>query len=184
MGGEPSFNNTREMQEALNKMLEQMQGGQTPQRGDSGNQMSESEAFARMAAEQERIRREIQRLRENAIRDGLGDGSELLEMQRMMEQTELELVRKQINSQMIFRQQQILTRLLEHERAEQLQEEEERRVGNTAKNYELSNPEQIFEYNRIRGDELELLRRLPPGMNPWYRNLVEKYILGLPLQEN
>lgn len=147
--------------------------------GQQGTPMSESEAMARMAAEQEAIRRELQKLADELMQQGVGDREELMELQRDMERSELDMVRKQIGRQTINRQERILTRLLEHERAELEREMEERRVGNTAKSYDLSNPESFFEYNRIRNRELEMLQSLPPGLKPFYRSLVESYFLNV-----
>ncbi len=178
--GDPSFQNMRQMQEQLNEMLQQMQQGHQPMQGEGGQQpMSTSEAMARMAAEQEAIRRELSRMGDKLKEEGVGDGEELSDLQRAMEATELDIVRKQISRQTMLRQEQILTRLLEHERAELQREMEERRVGNTAINYEISNPEGFFEYNRLRNREVEMLRSLPPGLKPFYRHMVENYFLNV-----
>jgi hypothetical protein len=96
-----------------------------------------------------------------------------------MERTELDIVTRNVTRQTIQRQQRILTRLLEHEKAQLQREQEERREGTTAKYYELSNPADIFEYNRIRNRELEMLRSMPPGLKPFYRSLVETYFLNV-----
>lgn len=174
----PSFENARQMQEQLNEMLQQMQDGNRPE-GRDGQPMSVSEAMARMAAEQEAIRRELQQLAEDLLQQGIGDREALMELQRDMERSELDMIRKQIGRQTINRQERILTRLLEHERAELEREMEERRVGNTAKNDDISNPESVFEYNRNRNRELEMLQSLPPGLRPFYRSLVESYFLNV-----
>ena len=178
--GEPSFQNMRQMQEQLNEMLKQMQQGHQPMPGESGQQpMSVSETMARMAAEQEAIRRELSKMGEKLKEEGIGEGQDMSDLQKDMEDTELDIVRKQISRQTILRQEKILTRLLEHEQAEIQREMEERRVGNTANNYEISNPEEIFEYNRLRSRELEMLRSLPPGLKPFYRHMVENYFLNV-----
>ncbi|MBW6497836.1 MAG: hypothetical protein K0B09_05585 [Bacteroidales bacterium] len=172
------FPGLREMQEQLNQMLEQLQQGHQPLPGESGQPMSVSEQLARMAAEQEAIRNQLKRLADELKQGGV-DGSGLDQLQRDMERTELDIVTRNITRQTIQRQQRILTRLLEHEQAQLQREQEERREGTTAKNYELSNPADVFEYNRIRNRELEMLRSLPPGMKPFYRSLVETYFLNV-----
>lgn len=172
------FPGMRQMQEQLNQMLEQMQQGHQPMPGQSGQPMSVSEQLARMAAEQEAIRNQLRGLSEELKRAG-EDGRALDQLQRDMERTELDIVTRNISRQTIQRQQRILTRLLEHERAQLQREQEERREGTTAKNYEISNPADVFEYNRIRNRELEMLRSLPPGLKPFYRSLVETYFLNV-----
>jgi len=179
-GSDPSFGNMRQMQQQLNEMLQQMQQGHQPLPGQTGEgQMSDSEAMARMAAEQEAIRRELEKMRDQLKQEGMGDSQELIDLQRDMERTELDIVRKQINRQTINRQERILTRLLEHEKAELQREMEERRVGNTAYDYDISNPDELFDLGRMRNQELEMLRSLPVGLRPFYRSKVENYFLNV-----
>jgi hypothetical protein len=147
--------------------------------GESGEQgMSMSEQLARMAAEQEAIRNRLNEIAGELRKDGQ-DTRELEQTMREMERTELDIVTNNISRQTQLRQQRILTRLLEHERAYLEREKEERRVGETAKTYDLSNPEDFFEYNRIKNRGIEMLRSLPPGFNPYYKNLVELYFLNV-----
>ncbi len=176
--GGTSFQDLRQMQEQLNELLQQLQDGQQPMPGESGEGgMSLSEQMARMAAEQEAIRNKLREMTNEMRNQGLEVGEEMNQLQREMERSELDMLRKQISRQTMIRQEQILTRLLEHERAELVRETEERREGTTAKDYELSNPAEFFEYNRIREREVEMLRSLPPGLRPFYRSLVEQYFL-------
>jgi hypothetical protein len=178
-GGEPSFQNLRNMQQGLNEMLQQIQDGHQPMPGETGETMSMSEQLARMAAEQEAIRNQLQKLANEIMSEGGDLSRELDQLQRDMERTELDIVSQRITRQTMLRQERILTRLLEHERAELQREMEERREGTTAENYDLSNPAGFFEYNRIRNRELEMLRRVPAGLKPYYRSLVETYFLNV-----
>ncbi len=175
-----SFQNLREMQEQLNEMLEQMQDGFEPMPGETGDQpMSTSEQMARMAAEQEAIRNKLRELADEMRSQGEEGTEALQELQMEMEESELDMLRKELSTETLDRQERILTRLLEHERAERQQETEDRREGTTAEEWEISNPEDFFEYNRIREREVEMLRSLPPGLRPFYRSLVEQYFLHI-----
>lgn len=176
--GAPSFEDLGEMQEMLNEMLQQIRDGQQPIPGETGEPgMSMSEQMARMAAEQEAVRNQLKKLTDEMRNEGREVGEDLDQLQRDMERSELEMLRKQLSAQTMMRQEEILTRLLEHHQAELRREQEERREGTTAKDYDLSNPEEIFEYNRIREREVDMLRSLPPGLRPFYRSLVEQYFL-------
>ncbi len=175
--GSPSFQNMRQMQEQMNQMLQDAREGQQPMPGETGEQMSMSEQMARMAARQEAIRNELRRKEQEMRNQGQEVNEELQELQRQMEQSELDMLRKELSSQTMERQQEILTRLLEHERAERQQEQEDRREGTTANDYELSNPEEIFQYNRDREREVEMLRSLPPRLRSFFRQKVEMYFL-------
>lgn len=177
--GEPSFQDLRQMQEQMNEMLEQLREGHQPMPGESGEQqMSMSEQLARMAAEQEAIRSRLNELSRELRKDGI-ETKELDEIMREMEDTEMDIVTDNINRQTQMRQQRILTRLLEHERAELEREKEETRVGETAKSYDLSNPEDYFQYNREKNKAIEMLRSLPPGLRSYYQSLVEIYFLNV-----
>ena len=177
--GMPGFQDLRQMQEQMNQMLEQLREGHQPMPGESGeSSMSLSEQLARMAAEQEAIRNRLNEL----TRDMRGDGedvSELDQLMREMERTEMDILTNNISRQTQLRQQRILTRLLEHERAELEREQEERRVGETANFYDLSNPEDFFEYNRKKNRAMDMLRSMPPGFRPHYKSLVEIYFLNV-----
>jgi hypothetical protein len=68
-----------------------------------------------------------------------------------------------------------MTRLLEHEKAEQEREFDEKRESQGAKNQKISNPSDIFEYNKAKQKEAELLRTVPPSMNSFYKEKVNEY---------
>jgi hypothetical protein len=92
-----------------------------------------------------------------------------------MEETETDLVNKIISDETIKRQKEILTRLLESEKAEKERDWDEKRESNEAKNEIYSNPAKFFEYNRIKIKELELLKTVPPSLKPFYKNKVNEY---------
>jgi hypothetical protein len=167
-----------EMQQRLNEILEQLQQGHQPMPGETGEPTSMSEQLARAAAEQEAIRNRLGELLKQ-LQDSGYDTKELQQAMGEMERTETDIVNRRINRQTINRQKQILTRLLEHEKALMEREMEERREGTTANKYDLSNPELYFEYNRKRANQQELLRRLPPNLKGYYKSLVERYLINL-----
>lgn len=92
-----------------------------------------SEEFARMAAEQERIRRALQEMQEKLKQQGGKSLGEDIPMK--MEQTEMDLVNKQITEQTIQRQKEILSRLLESEKSMREQDLDDERKGETARDY-------------------------------------------------
>lgn len=168
----------RQMQEELNKQMEklkeEMEKGKDPG-GKKGSGQSWSEQLARMAAQQEALRRQMEEYREQLNKEGLGNDGEMKKMMQDMEQTETELVNKRITRETIRRQQEILTRMLKSEKAEQEREKEERRESRESKSEFLRNPEEFLEYKRVRSKELEMLRTVPPALKPFYRNKVSEY---------
>lgn len=184
--------NLRKMQEQLNKQLkdlkEAMEKGEKPGQkpGDKSspgqgtkNGMGlpgSSEQFAKMAAQQEALRRQMQSMMEKLKNKGQNPGGDLA---NLMEETEKDLVNKQLTNETMRRQQQILTRLLESEKAEQEREQDEKRKSNEAKSENNSNPAGFLEYKRLKEKEMELLNTVPPSLNPYYKEKVNQYFNSL-----
>ncbi|NNC83347.1 MAG: DUF4175 family protein [Flavobacteriales bacterium] len=172
-------NSMSQMQKAMQQRLEQLQKGMTPGKGKAGpGRFGMSEQLARTAAEQAAIRRELEKMSQELNQDGSGAGNELKEIAKQMEETEKDIVNMQITRQTLERQQEILTRLLKSEKAEREREQDNKRISNEAQNYELSSPENFFEYQRAKQKEVELLRTVPPSLKPYYKNKVNEYFLN------
>lgn len=154
----------------------QKPGGMGQGKGPDGqnpfNIPSTSEQLAKMAAQQEAMRRQIQQMMSELKNKGSNPGGDIA---NMMEQTEKDIVNKAITNETMKRQQDILTRLLESEKAERERDEDEKRKSNEAKNQELSNPSQFLEYKRMKEKELELLNTVPPSLTPFYKEKVNNY---------
>jgi hypothetical protein len=171
--GKPQMN-LGDMQQQLNQRIEQLKNG-----GKGGRELSEE--LARMAAEQERIRRALQEMQEQLRREGgKVPGGDL---PGKMEQTEMDLVNKQITEQTIRRQREIMTRLLETEKSLREQSMDNERKGETAKDYEKEIPRAFEEYLRLREKEVELLRTVPPKLYPYYKKEVNDYFKRIGTEE-
>ncbi len=160
-GDKPSLG---QMQQQLNQKIQELKGS-----GKSGRQLSEE--LAEMAAEQERIRKALQEMQEK-MKDGNMPGGDL---PSKMEQTEMDLVNKQLTDQLIKRQQDIVTRLLEAEKSMREQDMDEERKGETAKDYEKEIPKAFEDYLRLKEKEVELLKTVPPKLYPYYKKEVNEY---------
>ena len=197
--GKPlTMSQIKKMQEELNKQLRegmnkqgdqgkpQDQGGQKPGGQKPGGQQPggqlpggmSSEGFARMAAQQMAIRQQMQKMMQQMDakqKEGLGGSKLLEEMKQMMEKTEKELFNKQLTSEMLMRQQEILTRLLESEKAERKQEQEEKREAEQAKEKPKASPPQFNLYIQQKNKEKELLETIPAEMQPYYKEKSKAY---------
>ena len=170
-----SMKSMRQMQEELNKQLDQMKSGSKPNGKKQGQGQTMSEQLARMAAQQEAIRRQVQQYSEELKKQGEKPGNGINDLMNQMEKTETDLVNKIISQETLNRQKQILTRLLEHEKAEQKRDQEEKRESTEAKEQKFSNPNLFLQYKRIKANEQEILKSVPPAMNPFYKNKVNEY---------
>lgn len=159
----------QEMQNQLNQRIQELRNS-----GKTGRELSEE--LARMAAEQERIRRRLQQMEEDMRRRGMGELRGTDELREQMEQTELDLVNKRLTEEMIERQREIQTRLLDAENAMREQEMDDQREGETSKdNYEKELPKAFEEYLRLKEKEIELLKTVPPRLYPFYKKEVNEY---------
>ena len=96
--------------------------------------------------------------------------------------TKLDLYKKLTEpkvNEMLKRQQEILTRLLEAENAERQRETDNKRESNTGKDMVKQLPPEVEEYLRKKQAELELYKTVPPNLKPFYRDLVEDYFKSL-----
>jgi uncharacterized protein YhaN len=175
-GGQPQ--NTRvpslsELQQQLGEKINDLKKS-----GKSGRQLSEE--LAKMAAEQERIREMLGEM-ENKMNDGTNGSGEktLKDIQDKMEQSELDLVNKQLTNQLIQRQKEIVTRLLEAETAQKERELDDEREAQHSKTIERKIPIAFEEYIKAKEKEIELLKTVPPKLNPYYKKEVNEYFKRL-----
>ena len=129
------------------------------------------EQLVKLAAQQEALRKMMQQIMQN----GGGDPGQMKNTMKDMEQTETELVNKQITQETMKRQQAILTKMLEYEKAEKEREQDNKRESKEAKNEENRNQNQFLEYNKQKQKEAELLKTLPPSLTPYYKSKVNDY---------
>jgi hypothetical protein len=179
----PSASDVKKMQEKLAKQLQDMKGklekGKKPgEKGSQGGQGGMSEELARMAAQQEALRNAIQQLDKESNKDGKGKLGDLQKIAQQMEETEKDIVNKRINEMTMQRQQEILTRLLESEKAEKEREMEEKRESNQGRDITRV-PPQFEEYKRLKLKETELLKTIPPNFTTFYKNLVNSYFQSI-----
>jgi len=178
----PSAAQMKKMQEALNEQLkearEAMKKGKKP--GEKpGGEGGMSEQLARMAAQQEAIRNELQKYDQQENKDGGNKLGDLGKLAKQMEETEKDIVNRRITEETLLRQQEIMTRLLEAEKAERERDQEEKRQANENKTDIYRNPPQFEEYKRLKMQEVELLKTIPPSLTPFYKNLVNNYFQNI-----
>lgn len=170
----------KSLQKALSKQLEQMrkqlkkqgsQPGKTGKKGEKG----EAKAFGQMAAQQGAIKEQLKKLSErlqNQSKGGLGDAKNL---EQKLNETEKELLNKNITPESIRRQEEILTRLLEAEKALKERGFEEKRISKKGKKTFNRNPEEFLEYTKVKISDEEILKVVLPSLNLFYKKKVNEY---------
>lgn len=165
-----------ELQEQLNQQIEGLKKS-----GKEGRELSEE--LAKLAAQQERIRKALEGMQEKM---GEGENGKMpgQGIPEKMEETESDLVNKQITEETIKRQKEILTRLLQAEDAMRERDLDEERKGETAKDYQNALPKAFEEYFKLKEKEIELLKTVPPKLYPYYKKEVNDYFKRLETVPN
>lgn len=171
----------KELQQQLNRQMEamkrSMEQGQM-QQGQSGFQKM-SEQFAKMAAQQEAIRKMMQDY-QNQLKseNGVGDKS-LDQLIQDMQKTEKELVNRQLTQQTINRQKNIETRMLESEKADRKQDEDKKRESTEGKEVLNVNPPKDWNFDKKKEVQQEMLKTVPINLNYYYKEKVNTYFYNI-----
>ncbi|MHC2991325.1 hypothetical protein OB13_06905 [Pontibacter sp. HJ8] len=172
-GNKPQPGDFGQMQDALNKKIEELKKG-----GKSGKALSEE--LAKLAAEQEALRNALKEMDKQGQKPGEnGKNGELGNISRMMEQSETDLVNKRLTEQTIMRQREILTRLLEAEKSMKERELDNKREAKSAQDVARQVPPSFEKYLRTKEKQTELLKTVPPALSPYYKQKVSEYFQNI-----
>jgi hypothetical protein len=178
--------NPGDMKQMLKKQLEQMQKGngpnpngdkpgQKPGEGGMGMPGLGNKQIAKMAAEQTAIRQRLEQMRNEMNKEGKGKGNQLNPLIKELEEQEKDLINKKFSQEMINRQKNIMTRLLESEKALMERGFEEKRESQSGKNENYGNKIRFDEYNKQKLRQIELLRTVDPVYKKYYKDKANEY---------
>ena len=169
----------QKMQQQLGERINKLNGS-----GKQGRELSEE--LAKLAAEQELIRMQLEQVKqaEDGKPGGGNGGDNLQRTIDQMEQNETDLVNKKITQQLINRQQSIMTKMLEAEKAQREQKTEEEREAESPSVFSREIPPQFEEYLKTKQKEIELLKTIPLGLNPFYKKEVSDYFRRISSNED
>jgi hypothetical protein len=140
-----------------------------------------SQEFAEMAAKQAKLRKMLQDL-ENEKKETGGGSKQTQELIEEMNNMEKQLVNKKLTNEMLKRQQEITTRLLEADRSDRERDQDEKRKSETGTNIVRKLPPSLEEYIKARQAETEWFKQVSPDLQPFYKKLVEQYYQSLKKQ--
>lgn len=197
--GKKSSPTLSQLQEALNRQIEALKKlleeqsrqntGQARQENSSrrsgisgqtdgmqvGNEKV-SEAFARAAARQEMIRRKLQEeIGRSKMQDPRSAGK-YNSILGQMERTEKDLVNKILSDDLLFRQKQIETRLLEAENAELRREKDDKREAKQGRVFDPAFIDSLPAERKAKKSSEELLRQRVPSLRPFYYDKLQRYL--------
>ena len=173
--GKPSFKNMQQIQQSLKqqmeRMLQEMEGGQMP-KGEGAKQLSE------MLAQQEMMKQMMNSLIKNGELSPEGV-KELQEIKKLIDKVEQDIVLQNVSQQTLFRQQQILTRMLESEKAENERDKDERREGTESLD-NFSQQKQTFETEINKKSQFQdALEQTNMQLKTYYKKIFSQYLLKI-----
>jgi hypothetical protein len=181
--GKMSSKNMKDLQQGIGKQLEKLKAGMEAAKkdgkGSKQGQGQMSREIAKLAAQQEALRNEMQKYQDDMGLKGIKDQGGMNEAAKDMEQIEKDLINKRVTAETIRRQQSIMTRLLESEKAEQMRDQEEKRESTEAKSQQNSNPGLNYQYNTKKRASQDNIQLVLPGVNSFYKSKVSSYIVKI-----
>ncbi|WDF55427.1 DUF4175 family protein [Mucilaginibacter sp. KACC 22063] len=174
--GKQNMQQLSQMQQQLNNNMQKMRN-QMQQQGNQGQSQHQSlsEQFARMARQQQQIRQEIEKYSRESTKDGNQGPGNLDKIAKQMEQTENDLVNRRITEESLKRQQQIQTRLLEAEKAEQEREQDKQRLSQAGKDMPPGYIKALQKYEQQKNKQTEQIKTISPELNLYYKQKVKNY---------
>lgn len=173
-GGKPNMAGLRSQQELFKKMLQnlisEMKNGQ--------NKKDLNKKMGKFLQEQEMFKEKVNKMLQKGEIDN--ESAKILrEVSKMIDEIELDVSNFSINSNTIFRQNRIISRLLEAENAQMEDKFEKKRESKSGNNLNLSNPKEIFEYKRVRTDFNDVFYKSNIKLFEYYNKLYLDYMINL-----
>ena len=131
--------------------------------------------IAKMAAEQTAIRQKLEQIKNELNKDGRGSGNQLNPLLKELEEQERDLINQRIDKNTVNRQQDILTRLLESEKAMMERGYDEKRESKSGKDQSTSNLIELKEYKKESVKQVEMINVVDPSFNQYFRSKAESY---------
>lgn len=179
--GKPSLQQARSQQEGLKSQLEQMIKQMKDGQGKDGQKFDKNamnKRLTQMLAQQEMFNQMM-----NNIKNGSSLTPEMTkklnEISQLNEQNQRDLINKNITPQLVKRQDQILTRLLEAENSDYQREVDKKRESKEIKDDNFRNLLRNFKYNRENSLFEELLNTSNLELQKYYLNKYKEYLIKL-----
>jgi hypothetical protein len=167
----PNANAIKKMQDDLAKQMKQLEEGQKQGKGKPG-----SKEFAEMAAQQAAIRQKLQDLKRQLDKEGKGGSlGNLKKTEDLMDEIEKDLYYKKLNAETFKKLDLLQIKLSEHEKAEQEQEQDNKRTSKQGQDSPRPIPPSIQKYLNEKKKETELLKSVSPELQPYYQGKVKQY---------
>lgn len=181
-GKKKGMEQLQQMQDQLNKNMQQAKQ-QMQKDGNHGTvpRGQQSQQFARMAQQQQAIRQALEQLNKSDNKDGKGQLGNLNQMIQDMKKTESDLVNKRLTEETLKRQKDLTVKLLEAEKAQREQEQDNKREAKAAQQFPPQYQQMLDKFNKEFKKENESIEQVPVNFNYFYRKKVAEYFKSLNL---
>lgn len=173
-GKKPSAATMKQLQEQVKKQMEALKKSMEKGNKEGGMQPGTSgwsQQLVQIAAQQAALKQMMMEMhKEGGMKPG-----DLENALKMIEQSQKDVVNRNINEETLKRQNQIMEKLLDFEKAEKERETEQKRQATQAKDDHKRNLSDFVEYNKRKEKETELLKTVPPSFKNFYKNKVSEY---------
>lgn len=169
-GSKPGMKQLKDSQESikdqLQQMIDQMKKGELGKMGKNIGQ-----TIAQQEIMQQMIREML-----NGSSMGTKAQEQLKAIDQLLEQSRKELINRNISSELVNRQNLILSKLLDAEKSEIERDIEDKRESKTAIDIQKGNPEGYFEYNNAQKNENEKIKRNNYKLRSFYDQKYNQFI--------
>ena len=152
------------------------QSGQSGEGGDSEQAGGESEQMARIAAQQAALRKQLNDINNQLKKEGKSNPN-LTKIQQDMDRNETDIVNKRLTNDMLRRQSEILTRLLETKEALREQDQGDERESNSGQEPTKEIPQALKDILKNKQSVIDYYKTVPAELKPYYKKMVEDYYL-------
>lgn len=164
-------NSLKTMQKSLQQQLEKMM--QMMKEGKDGQQMGGE--MGKALAQQEKMQSMLQKMM-NQGNVGSGAQETLKQAEQLLDRVREDIIKNNISDNTIKRQQQILTRLLEAENAENERDQDEKRKSTTAEQQRISKTAKYFDNLNSNDKFEERLIRQKLMLKRFYQQKFQSYV--------
>ena len=174
----PSMSDMKKMQEQMKKQLEEMKKGKQGEKKPNGSK-GNSKELAKMSARQEMVRQQLEEMAKKIEESENGNAEGLRDAIKKMEEIENDLVNNNVTEETLKRQEEIMTRLLEAEKAEREKDQDKKREAHEADQLPHQVQDLLEEYQKQKLKQAELLKTIPTKLRPYYKEKVKEYFKNL-----
>jgi len=176
--GMPSLSQMKNSQESMKKQMQQMIDQMKKNGGKPGGKNGMSKQLSQMLSQQEMYNKMLNEM--------MNKGSftsetmqKLNEIKRMMDKNENDIINRKVSESTLFRQNQIVTRLLESEQAERKRELDKKRESKENKEELISNTKSYFKYDKSSEQIDNIIEYSNIKLNKFYKKKYDNYIIFL-----